>query len=65
MSSIVDETPRPTLKERAAKIGEQVQGSQVWGSIFRHVLLFPFVTVIFPAIHFWRVRKDGGISGPL
>ena len=30
-----------------------------------HVLLFPFVTVIFLAIHFWRVRKDGGISGPL
>ena len=21
--------------------------------------------VIFLAIHFWRVRKDGGISGPL
>jgi hypothetical protein len=25
----------------------------------------PFVIVIFMAIHFWRVRKDGGISGPL
>ena len=30
-----------------------------------HVLLLPFVVVIFMAIHFWRVRKDGGISGPL
>ena len=30
-----------------------------------HVLLFPFITVIFLAVHFWRVRKDGGISGPL
>ena len=30
-----------------------------------HVLFVPFVTVIFLAIHFWRVRKDGGISGPL
>jgi quinol-cytochrome oxidoreductase complex cytochrome b subunit len=30
-----------------------------------HVLLLPFVTVIMMAIHFWRVRKDGGISGPL
>jgi len=28
-------------------------------------LLLPFVLVIFMAIHFWRVRKDGGISGPL
>jgi len=30
-----------------------------------YVLLLPFVLVIFMAIHFWRVRKDGGISGPL
>ena len=27
--------------------------------------IVPFVIVIFMAIHFWRVRKDGGISGPL
>ena len=30
-----------------------------------HVLMLPFVIVIFMAIHFWRVRKDGWISGPL
>jgi len=30
-----------------------------------HVLFFPFIIVIFMAGHFWRVRKDGGISGPL
>ena len=30
-----------------------------------HGLFFPFIIVIFMAIHFWRVRKDGGISGPL
>jgi quinol-cytochrome oxidoreductase complex cytochrome b subunit len=30
-----------------------------------HVLFFPFVIIIFMAVHFWRVRKDGGISGPL
>ena len=30
-----------------------------------HVLMLPFVIIIFMAIHFWRVRKDGGISGPL
>jgi hypothetical protein len=28
-------------------------------------LFFPFVIVLFMAVHFWRVRKDGGISGPL
>ena len=30
-----------------------------------HVLMLPFVIVIFMAVHFWRVRKDGGITGPL
>jgi len=30
-----------------------------------HVLLLPFVIVVLMAVHFWRVRKDGGISGPL
>lgn len=30
-----------------------------------HVLALPFVMVIFLAVHFWRIRKDGGISGPL
>jgi len=30
-----------------------------------HVIALPFVTVIFLAVHFWRIRKDGGISGPL
>ncbi len=30
-----------------------------------HVLALPFLAVIFMAVHFWRIRKDGGISGPL
>ena len=30
-----------------------------------HVILLPLVAAIFLAVHFWRIRKDGGISGPL
>ncbi|CAN5599962.1 hypothetical protein BH23ACT7_BH23ACT7_17300 [soil metagenome] len=30
-----------------------------------HVLALPFITTLFLAVHFWRIRKDGGISGPL
>jgi quinol-cytochrome oxidoreductase complex cytochrome b subunit len=30
-----------------------------------HVLALPFVLTLFLAVHFWRIRKDGGISGPL
>ena len=30
-----------------------------------HVAVLPAVLVLLIAIHFWRIRKDGGISGPL
>jgi len=29
-----------------------------------HCLGLPFIIMIFMIVHFWRVRKDGGISGP-
>jgi hypothetical protein len=28
-------------------------------------MFFPLTAAIFLAVHFWRIRKDGGISGPL
>ena len=30
-----------------------------------HCVFIPVVAVTLMAVHFWRVRKDGGISGPL
>ena len=30
-----------------------------------HCLAVPFIAALLMAVHFWRVRKDGGISGPL
>jgi len=30
-----------------------------------HVMLLPLVLAALAAVHFWRIRKDGGISGPL
>ena len=30
-----------------------------------HCVGFPLIAATLMAIHFWRVRKDGGISGPL
>ena len=30
-----------------------------------HCVLIPVVVTILIAVHFWRIRKDGGISGPL
>ena len=29
-----------------------------------HIMVLPLVAAIFLAVHFWRIRKDGGISGP-
>jgi quinol-cytochrome oxidoreductase complex cytochrome b subunit len=30
-----------------------------------HVVFLPLAAAFFLAVHFWRIRKDGGISGPL
>ena len=30
-----------------------------------HVIAFPLIAATFMVIHFWRIRKDGGISGPV
>ena len=45
--------------------GVEVTGNTLLRFYVLHVLFLPFVIVIFMAVHFWRVRKDGGISGPL
>jgi quinol-cytochrome oxidoreductase complex cytochrome b subunit len=43
----------------------EVSGASLLRFYVLHVLAFPFIIVIFMAVHFWRVRKDGGLSGPL
>jgi quinol-cytochrome oxidoreductase complex cytochrome b subunit len=30
-----------------------------------HCVAVPLAAALLIAVHFWRVRKDGGISGPL
>ncbi len=30
-----------------------------------HVIFLPLIAAIFMIVHFWRIRKDGGISGPV
>ena len=29
-----------------------------------HCIAVPFLAMVFMIVHFWRIRKDGGISGP-
>ena len=30
-----------------------------------HCIFIPIIAAVLMIVHFWRVRKDGGISGPL
>src|SRR5690349_12962232 len=59
-------TPVFGSQVRYALLGsKEISGDTLLRWYTLHVLLLPFVIVIFMAVHFWRVRKDGGISGPL
>jgi quinol-cytochrome oxidoreductase complex cytochrome b subunit len=45
--------------------GVEVSAATLLRFYVLHVLAFPFIIILFMAVHFWRVRKDGGVSGPL
>jgi len=51
---------------RFALLGGRFVGA---GALLRfyvlHCVGLPLVVAVLMAVHFWRVRKDGGISGPL
>jgi hypothetical protein len=40
MARIIDDSPRPTIKDRVGNITNKTQGSQAWGSIFRPGSIF-------------------------
>ena len=55
-----------TVDGRFALLGGTFVGE---GALLRfyvlHCVGLPLVIAVLMAVHFWRVRKDGGISGPL
>ncbi len=44
--------------------GSIVDSNALLRSYIWHCIAIPLVAFIFMVVHFWRVRKDGGISGP-
>ena len=44
--------------------GSIVDANALLRSYIWHCVGIPMVAAIFMGVHFWRVRKDGGISGP-
>ena len=44
--------------------GSIVDSNALLRAYIWHCIGIPLVASIFMAVHFWRIRKDGGISGP-
>src|ERR1051325_6106353 len=44
--------------------GSIVDANALLRSYIWHCIAIPLIISIFMAVHFWRIRKDGGISGP-
>ncbi|MBW7997347.1 MAG: DUF4405 domain-containing protein [Candidatus Glassbacteria bacterium] len=44
--------------------GSQVGANALLRAYVWHCIGLPLIASVFIAVHFWRVRKDGGISGP-
>src|SRR5713101_5829563 len=44
--------------------GSIVDANALLRSYIWHCIAIPLIAAIFMGLHFWRVRKDGGISGP-
>lgn len=45
--------------------GSKVGANALLRAYVWHCIGIPIIAIVFMAVHFWRVRKDGGISGPL
>jgi quinol-cytochrome oxidoreductase complex cytochrome b subunit len=51
---------------RFALLGAREVGEETLNRFYiLHCIAIPLGVALLLAIHFWRVRKDGGISGPL
>jgi len=51
---------------RFALLGARVVGEETLNRFYvLHCVAIPLVTVFLMGVHFWRIRKDGGISGPV
>ena len=54
------------LRARFILLGGRFVGENTLNRFYiLHCVAIPLVVSLLIAIHFWRVRKDGGISGPL
>ncbi len=51
---------------RFALLGARIVGEETLNRFYvLHCVAIPLIAAVLMAVHFWRIRKDGGISGPL
>ena len=63
-ADVVGVTPR--YDARAFLLGGSVVGPPTLLRFYvLHCIFLPILASLFMIVHFWRIRKDGGISGPL
>ncbi len=58
----------PLIPEESSTIllgGVEVGQATLLRFYVMHVIAFPLITAVLLTVHFWRIRKDGGISGPV
>ena len=56
----------PSSDARFALLGASSVGEEALNRFYvLHCLAIPLAAISLMGLHFWRVRKDGGISGPL
>ncbi len=52
--------------ERRARQDQDAVGEETLNRFYiLHCVAIPLLAAFLMSVHFWRVRKDGGISGPL
>ncbi len=63
-AEMVGVTPR--FDARSALLGGTIVGPPTLLRFYvLHCIVVPLIAAILMMVHFWRIRKDGGISGPL
>jgi cytochrome b6 len=56
----------PFLDVRPLLLGDTVvSGAALLRFYVLHCVALPVLAILLMAIHFWRIRKDGGLAGPL
>ncbi|MDP6510638.1 MAG: cytochrome b N-terminal domain-containing protein [Dehalococcoidia bacterium] len=65
-TNIAGYTPFMGAEVRAFLLGSTTVGGEALLRFYvLHVVLLPALLIILLGVHFWRIRKDGGLSAPL